>query len=92
MSKIPRATIEGFAYNARPDGPLEIPLKDRIAAIRKDKAEQRARAKINAALKGEREAARTAGGSVGVRGRSGRSNQQAGRGNRREGGPTRRAS
>ncbi len=91
-SKIPRATIEGFAYSARPDGQLEIPLKDRIAAIRKDKAEQRARAKINAARKGGREAARTAGGSPGVSGRSGRSNQRGGGRNRSEGGPTRRAS
>jgi len=98
-SKIPRATIEGFAYNATPDGPLEIPLKDRIAAIRKEKAEQRARAKINAARKAEREAARAAGATSGSgdgsgrsNGQGGRSNRQGGRRNRRRGGPTRRAS
>jgi len=98
-SKIPRATVEGFAYNATPAGALEIPLKERIAAIRKEKSEQRARAKINAARKREREAARAAGAGPGSSegpGRSdrqgGRSNRQRGRRNRRRGAPTRRAS
>ena len=51
-SKIPRQRLEGFAYNARPaDGPLEVPLAERIAAIRARKAEDRTRAAANSARK-----------------------------------------
>ena len=46
--KLPRATLDGFDYKARPQGALEVPLQERIAAIRARKADDRARAKVNA--------------------------------------------
>ena len=60
--RLPRVTIPDFDYAARPTGQLEVPLKDRIAAIRARKAEERARAKINAERKAGH-AARGSGGS-----------------------------
>ena len=51
-SKIPRVRLEDFAYDATPDGPLEVPRGERIAAIRAKKAEDRARAAAKAAKKG----------------------------------------
>jgi ATP-dependent RNA helicase RhlE len=44
--RLPRVTVPDFDYNARPEQKLEIPLAERIAAIRKMKAEQRARAAL----------------------------------------------
>ena len=45
---LPRITLPDFDYKARPQHRLEIPLAQRIAAIRARKAEDRARAKTNA--------------------------------------------
>ena len=45
---LPRVTLPDFDYNAKAAS-LEVPLKDRIAAIRARKREERERAKINAA-------------------------------------------
>ncbi|MGE0159940.1 MAG: DEAD/DEAH box helicase [Gemmatimonadales bacterium] len=43
-SKLPRARLEGFAYEtALDDAPLEIPLETRIAAIRAQRASHRAK-------------------------------------------------
>jgi ATP-dependent RNA helicase RhlE len=81
--KIPRQFLEGFAYDAAPDdGPLEVPIKDRIAAIRAKKAEDRARAKA----KGERkeQSAGSAGGSG--NGRSSGSGRSSGGGRSTGGG------
>ncbi len=50
-SKLPRARLEGFAYEATPDAPLEVPIGKRVAAIRTKKAEDRARAAAKAAKK-----------------------------------------
>ncbi len=50
-SKLPRVRLEGFAYEATPDAPLEVPIGKRIAAIRTKKAEDRARAAAKAAKK-----------------------------------------
>ena len=47
-STLPRVTLPDFDYRARPQGKLEIPLAERIAAIRARKAEERARAKAKA--------------------------------------------
>jgi ATP-dependent RNA helicase RhlE len=47
--KLERATLEGFDYTTRPAERLEIPLGERIAAIRARKAEDRSRARVNAA-------------------------------------------
>ena len=43
-----RARVPGFDYTKRPADRLEIPLAERIAAIRARKAEDRQRARINA--------------------------------------------
>jgi ATP-dependent RNA helicase RhlE len=45
---LPRVMLPDFDYKARA-APLEVPLKDRIAAIRQHKREERERATINAA-------------------------------------------
>jgi ATP-dependent RNA helicase RhlE len=42
-SKLPRARLEGFAYDAAADAPLEVPRGQRIAAIRAQRAAGRAR-------------------------------------------------
>ena len=47
--KLPRVTLEGFDYSARPQQRFEVPLAERIAEIRKKKAEDRARAAAKAA-------------------------------------------
>ena len=46
---LPRVTLPDFDYKAKPHVRLEIPMAQRIAAIRAQKAEERARAKANAA-------------------------------------------
>jgi ATP-dependent RNA helicase RhlE len=51
--QLPRVTVPGFDYSARPPEQFEVPLAERIADIRKRKAEERARA----AAKAERRAA-----------------------------------
>jgi ATP-dependent RNA helicase RhlE len=56
---IERRTLEGFDYSARADERFEVPIGERIAAIRARKAEDRARARAKA----ERKAAN--GGSGG---------------------------
>ena len=62
--QLPRVTVPGFDYNARPQGQLEVPLKDRIAEIRKRKAEDRKRAAANAARREAAQAERARGGST----------------------------
>ena len=61
--RLPRVTLPDFDYTARVQGQLEIPLKERIAAIRQRKSEERARA----AAKAARRAANPSGGN-GTRG------------------------
>jgi len=46
--RLPRVTVPDFDYNARDEAALEVPIGERIAAIRTRKKEERARAKINA--------------------------------------------
>jgi ATP-dependent RNA helicase RhlE len=65
---LPRLTVPGFDYAARPAERFEVPIQERIAEIRKRKAEDRERARQKAARKAEREgqeaarpAARTGG-------------------------------
>jgi ATP-dependent RNA helicase RhlE len=48
-TRMPRVTVAGFDYTARTTERLEVPLAERIAAIRARKAEERARARANAA-------------------------------------------
>jgi ATP-dependent RNA helicase RhlE len=58
--RLPRVTIPDFDYAARPEGRLEEPLADRIAAIRARKAEDRVRAKANQARREAHRAAEAA--------------------------------
>jgi ATP-dependent RNA helicase RhlE len=46
--RLQRVTVPGFDYKARAEHKLEVPLAERIAAIRAKKAEDRARAKAKA--------------------------------------------
>jgi ATP-dependent RNA helicase RhlE len=50
--KLPRVIVEGFDYKARPQQRFEVPLAERIAEIRKKKAEDRARSAAKAARRG----------------------------------------
>jgi ATP-dependent RNA helicase RhlE len=52
-TKIPRVRLDGFGYDASPGEALEIPIGQRIAAIRAKKAEDRARSRAKAAKKGQ---------------------------------------
>ncbi|HEX6535346.1 MAG TPA: DEAD/DEAH box helicase [Gemmatimonadaceae bacterium] len=61
--RLPRVTVPGFDYAARAAERFEVPIAERIAAIRARKAEDRARAKAKAERKAQRaaeEAARLA--------------------------------
>jgi ATP-dependent RNA helicase RhlE len=49
--RLPRVTVPDFDYTSKPAEKLEIPIQDRIAAIRARKAEERARAKAKAERK-----------------------------------------
>jgi ATP-dependent RNA helicase RhlE len=46
--RVSRQRLEGFDYQAQPNGRFEVPIGERIAEIRARKAEERARAKANA--------------------------------------------
>ncbi len=50
--RLPRITVPDFDYAQKPAEKLEIPIQERIAAIRARKADDRARAKVNAARRG----------------------------------------
>ena len=56
--RLPRVTLPDFDYAAKPQERFEVPIAERIAAIRARKAEERARAKA----KLERKAQAAAGG------------------------------
>jgi ATP-dependent RNA helicase RhlE len=47
--RLPRIMVPGFDYDRRPEGRFEVPIQERIAAIRARKADERARARANAA-------------------------------------------
>src|SRR5690349_10630566 len=49
--RLPRVTVPDFDYKARSSEKLEIPIHERIAAIRAKKAEDRARSAAKAARK-----------------------------------------
>ena len=52
--RLPRVTVPDFDYAQKPAEKLEIPIQERIAAIRARKAEDRARAKAKAERRGDR--------------------------------------
>lgn len=67
---LPRVTLPDFDYSAQPSQRLEIPLKERIAKLRAQRADDRARAKAKeerrtaaATEQQARAAAKTSGGS-----------------------------
>ena len=49
---LPRVTLPDFDYKARPQGKLEVPIAERIAAIRARKADERSRARARAERRG----------------------------------------
>ncbi len=51
--RLPRVIVPDFDYQAKPAGQLEIPLGERIAAIRAKKAEDRERAKAKEARRNQ---------------------------------------
>jgi ATP-dependent RNA helicase RhlE len=61
-AKLPRLRLDGFGYGSSGEAPLEVPLAERIAAIRARKAEDRARAAAKVARRpagpGEKETER----------------------------------
>ncbi|HVN74770.1 MAG TPA: DEAD/DEAH box helicase [Thermoanaerobaculaceae bacterium] len=65
--RIPRRTLAGFDYAEKPAESLEVPIAERIAAIRAPKAEERARTRANAERRAGADpaggAARNAGGA-----------------------------
>jgi ATP-dependent RNA helicase RhlE len=52
--RLPRVVVPDFDYRARPEGQLEVPLGERIAAIKARKSEERSRAQAKAARGGSR--------------------------------------
>ena len=52
-NRLPRVTVPDFDYQARPAALLEVPHAQRIAESRARKAEDRARAKVNAARRSQ---------------------------------------
>ncbi|HEV7783999.1 MAG TPA: DEAD/DEAH box helicase [Thermoanaerobaculia bacterium] len=61
--RLNRLTLAGFDYQSKPAERFEIPIAERIAAIRARKAEERARAKAKAERKREAEERGGRGGS-----------------------------
>ena len=81
--RLPRITLPDFDYTAKPEARFEVPLAERIAAIRAKKAEDRARSKA-------KEARRTGpAGRPPERSPAARPGQRGGRGRPRNGGSPR---
>ena len=93
-AKLPRIILPGFDYQRKPEARFEIPIAERIAAIRARKAEERARAKAkaerraqNGAATGTKPATAEAGRSSRPAGPGPRRRPGGGRGGGRSGGP-----
>jgi ATP-dependent RNA helicase RhlE len=82
---IPRVTVPGFDYRARPAERFEVPIQERIAEIRRRKAEDRERARQKAERKAQMAAAGQNQPSSGGGGGRRRSRGGRGRGGQREG-------
>ncbi|PWB77398.1 MAG: RNA helicase [Holophagae bacterium] len=82
--RLHRRRLDGFDYDAKPAGQLEIPVAERLAAIRSQRAEERARARANAARQGVRDAGSSAaprrGDDAGARRRGRRTGRSAANG------------
>jgi ATP-dependent RNA helicase RhlE len=79
-AKLPRIILPGFDYQRKPEARFEIPIAERIAAIRARKAEERARAKAKAERRAQNGAAT---GTKPAAAEAGRSSRPAGSGPRR---------
>jgi ATP-dependent RNA helicase RhlE len=79
-AKLPRIILPGFDYQRKPEARFEIPIAERIAAIRARKAEERARAKAKAERRAQNGAAT---GTKPPAAEAGRSSRPAGSGPRR---------
>jgi ATP-dependent RNA helicase RhlE len=55
-NQLPRRTLEGFDYDAKAPERFEIPIGERISALRARRAEERARSREKAERKAQREA------------------------------------
>ena len=75
--RLPRITVPDFDYKARPAEKLEIPIQERIAAIRARKADDRARSKAKAERRGGAPAAPSRGARPAARSTSGPSRRPA---------------
>jgi ATP-dependent RNA helicase RhlE len=64
--RLPRVTVPDFDYQAKPEARFEVPIAERIAAIRAKKAEERARARANAERRAMHEAGRGASAGAGT--------------------------
>jgi ATP-dependent RNA helicase RhlE len=78
--RLPRVIVPDFDYKARPATRFEVPIAERIAAIRAKKAEDRARSQAKAA----RRSTQSTGGRTGPP--SGRPNRNGHRNRPRNGG------
>ncbi|MFZ2956381.1 MAG: DEAD/DEAH box helicase [Candidatus Ozemobacteraceae bacterium] len=58
--RLPRVQVQGFNYHERPNDRFEVPLGERIAAIRARKSEERSRARAKAEKKGANATAQAA--------------------------------
>ena len=56
---LPRRTVDGFNYEAKPAEKLEIPLGERLATMRAQRAGDRERARANAERRGQAQPGRT---------------------------------
>jgi len=75
---IPRRTLEGFDYSAKVTERFEVPIGERIAAIRARKQEERARAKAKAERKAQLDQQRSGGTAAPAAGPSGGDRSSAG--------------
>jgi ATP-dependent RNA helicase RhlE len=55
--RLPRRTLDGFDYETSPAERFEVPMRERIAEIRAQRAAERERSRAKAAAKADREAA-----------------------------------
>jgi ATP-dependent RNA helicase RhlE len=77
--RLPRVVLPDFNYKAVPQARLEVPLAERIAAIKARKADDRVRARVNAERRAASEARRGPGAGAGGGG-NGRGGRRGGRG------------
>jgi ATP-dependent RNA helicase RhlE len=68
--RLPRHTVAGFDYATRPAERLEVPLAERIAALRARRAGERSRARANAARRAARGTPAGPAGNGGARANS----------------------